>query len=193
MFILDFYLFKKAVGGKSQIIDKIIENFPNEINNYYEPFVGGGSVLLTLLTYSKNNLIKINGKINAYDINDTLINMYKNIQNSHLELYYEIQKIINEYNNCGVDEMINREAENLEEAMLNKENYYYWIRKNYNIRKDIDSISYSAMFIFLNKTCFRGLYRIGPNGFNVPYGNYKNPFNNRLWNIHFVIIIITIF
>ena len=60
----------KCVGGKTQIIDIIIKNFPNEINNYYELFLGGGSVLLALL---QNNKIKINGSINVYDINETLI------------------------------------------------------------------------------------------------------------------------
>jgi DNA adenine methylase len=60
----------KWVGGKTQIIDIIIKNFPNEINNYYELFLGGGSVLLALL---QNNKIKINGSINVYDINETLI------------------------------------------------------------------------------------------------------------------------
>ena len=165
----------KWVGGKSQIIDIVVENFPKEMNNYHETFLGGGSVLLAVLMYKKNNLIEIKGKINAYDVNSSLIATYKNIQSNPNELFDEIQKIISEYNDCDDSDMINREPNNLDEAKENKENYYYWIRSKYNKSKNIHDVSHSAMFIFLNKTCFRGLFRIGPNGFNVPFGNYKNP------------------
>jgi DNA adenine methylase len=166
----------KWVGGKTQIIDKIIINFPLEINNYYEPFLGGGSVLLTLLTYIKNDIIKINGNIYACDVNEPLIYMYKNIQTRHNELYEKIQNIIKNFNECGNGE-INRKPLNIEEAKITKENYYYWIRNKYNKLSinDKNDIIGSAMFIFLNKTCFRGVFRIGPNGFNVPYGHYNNP------------------
>jgi len=70
----------KWVGGKTQIIDKVIANFPIEINNYREIFLGGGSVLFALLSYAKKNIIKIRGNIYAYDLNEQLINIYKNIQ-----------------------------------------------------------------------------------------------------------------
>ena len=166
----------KWVGGKSQIIDKIINNFPKEMNNYREIFLGGGSVLLTLLSYVKKDIIKINDGIYAYDANEPLIYMYKNIQTRHIELYDCLINLINEFNKCGNDE-INRNPKNIEEAIKNKENYYYWIRKNYNklSNDERNDIIGSVMFIFLNKTCFRGVFRIGPNGFNVPYGHYKNP------------------
>ena len=165
----------KWVGGKTQIIDNIIKEFPLEINNYHEIFLGGGSVLLALLSYVKIGNIKINGKIYAYDINEPLIYMYKNIQSNHNELYNEIQLLIEDFNSCGNGEL-NRKPKNIEEAKTLNENYYYWIRSEYN-KSDFDrnSIKGSAMFIFLNKTCFRGVFRIGPNGFNVPYGNYKKP------------------
>jgi DNA adenine methylase len=165
----------KWVGGKTQIIDNIIKEFPLEINNYHEIFLGGGSVLLALLSYVKMGNIKINGKIYAYDINEPLIYMYKNIQSNHNELYNEIQLLIEDFNSCGNGEL-NRKPKNIEEAKTLNENYYYWIRSEYN-KSDFDrnSIKGSAMFIFLNKTCFRGVFRIGPNGFNVPYGNYKKP------------------
>lgn len=166
----------KWVGGKTQILDKLIIEFPTNINNYREIFLGGGSVLLTLLSYVKNGIIKIHGNIYAYDLNEPLIHIYKNIQSNHNELYNEIQKIITEFNSCG-DGEINRTPKNIDEAKIAKENYYYWIRSEYNKLNfnDKKNIIGSAMFIFLNKTCFRGVFRVGPKGFNVPYGHYNNP------------------
>lgn len=166
----------KWVGGKTQLIDKLITDFPVEINNYREVFLGGGSVLFTLLSYVKNGIIKIQGNIYAYDLNEPLIYIYKNIQTHHNELYDAMQTIIKDFNECENGE-INRKPENITEAKYAKENYYYWIRSEYNklCLTDKKSILGSAMFIFLNKTCFRGVFRVGPNGFNVPYGHYKNP------------------
>ena len=166
----------KWVGGKTQILDKLIIEFPLEINNYREIFLGGGSVLLTLLYYVKEGFIKINGNIYAYDLNEPLIYTYKNIQSSHNELYDKIQLLIKDFNECG-DGLLNRNPTNIEEAKQSKENYYYWIRTEYNklSLNDKKELVGSAMFIFLNKTCFRGLFRVGPRGFNVPYGHYNNP------------------
>ena len=169
----------KWVGGKTQIIEKIISNFPVHMNNYHEIFLGGGSVLLTVLQYKKNGIITIGGNIYASDVNQPLIYVYKNIQSNHILLYEEIQILINIYKECTVSPScgneINRKPKTFLEATQSKENYYYWIRQQYNILTDKTSILCSAMFIFLNKTCFRGVFRIGPNGFNVPYGHYKNP------------------
>jgi len=166
----------KWVGGKTQIIDKLITDFPVEINNYREIFLGGGSVLLTLLSYIKSGIIKVHGNIYAYDLNEPLIYIYKNIQTHHNELYDVMQTIITDFNECENGE-INRTPTNIAEAKIAKENYYYWIRSEYNklCLTDKKSILCSAMFIFLNKTCFRGVFRVGPKGFNVPYGHYNNP------------------
>jgi len=166
----------KWVGGKTQIIDKLIVDFPREINNYREIFLGGGSVLFTLLSYVKSGAVKLHGNLYAYDLNEPLIYMYKNIQTNHNALYDELQNMITEFNGCG-NGKLNRNPANRGEATELKENYYYWIRSEYNklCSTDRQSVLVSAMFIFLNKTCFRGIFRVGPNGFNVPYGNYKNP------------------
>ena len=166
----------KWVGGKTQIIDKLIVDFPIEINNYREAFLGGGSVLLAFLSYVKSGIIKINGNIYAYDLNEPLIYIYKNIQTQRNELYDILKNIITDFKECG-NGKINRTPENIEEAKIAKENYYYWIRSEYNKLSIIDKkgILGSAMLIFLNKTCFRGIFRVGPNGFNVPYGHYSNP------------------
>jgi len=166
----------KWVGGKTQIIDKLIMDFPVEMNNYHEIFLGGGSVLLTLLSYVKSGIIKVKGNIHAYDLNEPLIYVYKNIQTCHNELYDELQTIITNFNQCG-NGPINRMPKDIEEAKIAKENYYYWIRSEYNklCLPDKKGTLGSAMFIFLNKTCFRGIFRVGPKGFNVPYGNYTNP------------------
>jgi DNA adenine methylase len=131
---------------------------------------------LTLLSYVKNGVIKINGNIYAYDLNEPLIHIYKNIQSNHNELYDEIQKLIIEFNSCANGE-INRAPKNIDEAKIAKENYYYWIRSEYNKLSVAEkkTITGSSKFIFLNKTCFRGVFRVGPHGFNVPYGHYDNP------------------
>lgn len=178
----------KWVGGKTQILDKLISEFPTEINNYREIFLGGGSVLLALLSCVKNGMIKIHGNIYAYDLNEPLIYVYKNIQSNHDELYNLIQTLITEFNSCGNGE-INRTPTTIDEAKIAKENYYYWIRCEYNKLGGDDKISGlgSAMFIFLNKTCFRGVFRVGPRGFNVPYGHYNNPEiinKEHLYEIH---------
>jgi len=163
--------FLKWIGGKTQIIANIISKIPSKINNYHEPFLGGGSVLFALLSLQKQNKITIEGKIFAYDLNSILINTYKNIQNNKDKLFCYITKYIIEYDNIK-GKIINRTAKTLKEAKTSKESYYYWIRRKFN-NMDKNTIECSALFMFLNKTCFRGMYREGPNGFNVPYGHYK--------------------
>ncbi len=164
----------KWVGGKTQIIDKIMEHFPIEMNNYHELFLGGGSVLLALLSYQADNKIKINGSINAYDINPIIINMFINIRDNPLEIYKYIKKLIFHFNKITVNNG-NRKIKHMNQ-ITSKESFYYWLRYKFNKLKTKEtSIRVSAIFIFLNKTCFRGVYREGPNGFNVPYGNYNNP------------------
>jgi len=168
--------FLKWVGGKTQIIEKLIKNFPKKINNYHEIFLGGGSVLFALLSFIKEGLIKLNGKVYAYDLNESLIHVYKNIQKNPIDVFNKVEELINDFQKC-VGTEVNRNPVSIDDAKQSKENYYYWIRHNYNSldRNGKNSINGSAMFIFLNKNCFRGLFRIGPNGFNVPYGNYVNP------------------
>ena len=140
-------------------------------------FLGGGSVLLALLTYINHGLINITGNVYAYDLNEPLINVYKNIQLNPVELYNEIHDIIEDFNSSDISDDVNRNPKNIQEAKMSKENYYYWIRTQYNALNPTNKKSMlgSAMFIFLNKTCFRGVFRVGPKGFNVPYGHYNNP------------------
>lgn len=160
----------KWVGGKSQIIDKIMGAFPAEINNYHEPFLGGGSVLLALLSSDKN----IAGKIRANDINACLIQMYKDIQNSPEALVENLEKVCAEYFSCPSTGTLIKNADDVNK-FTSRETYYYWARQCFNNVKQTPNLTTSALFIFLNKTGFRGMYREGPNGFNIPYGNYKNP------------------
>lgn len=69
--------FLKWVGGKTQIIGDVMHAFPKSMNNYHEPFLGGGSVLLALLSHVRNGTIAVSGKIYASDLNANLINLYK--------------------------------------------------------------------------------------------------------------------
>ena len=166
----------KWVGGKTQIIKDILNLFPSIINNYYEPFLGGGSVLFALLSYIQANKITLNGKIYASDINQNLIYFYINLQNNPQLLIKEITKITNQFNQISGN-VVNRKPKTLQEANTSQESYYYWIRSKFNLLTDTNKANpeASAMLLFLNKTCFRGIYRESSNGFNVPFGNYKNP------------------
>jgi DNA adenine methylase len=168
--------FLKWVGGKTQIISNIINEMPIKMNNYYEIFLGGGSVLFAILSLQRDSHIEIKNKVYAYDFNKPLIYLYKNIQSKPINFIKTITKIINEFNEIDGD-IINRKPSDIDEALTSQESYYYWIRKQYNLL-DLDEqcgLLGSAYFLFLNKTCFRGVFRTGPNGFNVPFGHYKNP------------------
>ena len=151
--------FIKWVGGKSQLLEEIKEKYPPKIEKYCEPFVGGGAVLFDILSSQHPETVLIN------DINKELINTYSQIKN-----------------NC--DGMINQlsEIQTIYKTHTLEENkaYFYEKRQRYNELKvngnDAENLEKAALFIFLNKTCFNGLYRVNSKGlFNVPFNNAKNP------------------
>jgi DNA adenine methylase len=153
--------FLKWAGGKTQLITEIEKSLPYEITNkkftYIEPFVGSGAVLFWML----NNFAKLEKAV-INDINEDLINTYKTIASRPKELISILQVLQNEFHGLeGKDEQ--------------KKEYYYQKREFYNTRKEEQS-GQAALFIFLNRTCFNGLYRVNKsNGYNVPMGSYKRP------------------
>ena len=153
--------FLKWAGGKTQLISEIEKNLPTSIANkrftYIEPFVGSGAVLFWML----NDFPQM-GKAVINDINEDLINTYKTIKSTP-------QKII------SILEMLQEEYHSLDNLEDKKKEYYYKKRELFNKRQQ-ESIVHSALFIFLNRTCFNGLYRVNrKNEFNVPIGSYKKP------------------
>ena len=155
--------FVKWAGGKGSLLNQLNNYYPLELKNgkiecYIEPFVGGGAVLIDIL---QNYDVK---EAYAFDINIDLINSYNVIKNDVEELITNLKLLEKEYLNLEKDD---------------RKEYFYNIRKQYNsyrITKDEMSLQKAIEFIFLNRTCFNGLYRVNKNGdFNVPMGNYKNP------------------
>lgn len=168
--------FIKWVGGKSKLLDNIFKHFPKEIESYYEPFLGGGSVLFNLLFMLESGKIKCNNII-VNDLNATLIDLYKYIKISPNDFLKELEEIVGTYNkskNIDYPKRYKFTNKSLEESVKCGRVYlYYHYRDMYN--KEPRGIRKCALFIFLNKTCFRGLYRENSKGdYNVPYGNYKN-------------------
>lgn len=150
--------FLKWAGGKGQLLNKIelIYPFDENITKYAEPFVGGGAVLFDIL--NKYDL----DEIYISDINSELINTYNVIQNNIEELIYLLWEYHNEY--IYLDEEDRKMYYNYKRDLFNEMN-----TTSYSIRK-------AALMIFLNKTCFNGLYRVNKQGlFNVPMGKYKKP------------------
>ena len=139
--------FVKWAGGKRQLIPQIRERMPEKYNDYYEPFVGGGAVIFDLLP--------ANALIN--DINKALINTYRTICNESDAFLKEVNRLDNDMWEDG-------------------KKYYYTIREHYNdklMRSEYD-VELAALFVFINKHCFNGLYRVNGKGlFNVPYNNSR--------------------
>lgn len=161
----------KWVGGKTQIIEKVMEKFPATMNSYHEPFVGGGSVLFALLDARANGDITVSGSINAYDANPRLIDVYVQIQTNKDALFAAIGRYMVVYADITGTE-INRAPKNMEDATSSQESYYYWMRTKFN-EPATPTTERAALFMVLNKTGFRGMYREGPNGLNIPFGHYK--------------------
>ena len=154
--------FIKWVGGKGQLLSEINKLYPVElgknINKYAEIFLGGGAVLFDILSKYKLDEVYISDK------NLELINTYKSIRDNVDILIKSLKEMEEQY------------------IPLNNEDrkiYYYEKREEYNslkINSEVNNIEKAVLFIFLNKTCFNGLYRVNKKGeFNVPMGAYKKP------------------
>ncbi len=153
--------FLKWVGGKTQLlteIDYLIQSkfLKEDKVTYIEPFVGGGAVLFHVLTqFSNINNVVIN------DINVNLIHAYSLIKNNPQELITLLSQIEREYSAINSEE---------------KRKEFYLIKRDQFNQKEISIIEKTVLLLFLNKTCFNGLYRVNKQGkFNVPFGKYKQP------------------
>ena len=151
--------FVKWAGGKTQLLEEIRKKYPSQIKKYCEPFVGGGAVLFDVLNKFQPTKVLIN------DINKDLMNVYAQIKNEcHflIETLSEIDALYKNQNPEKNRKLFYEKRERYNEIKLNED-------KSENIEK-------AALFIFLNKTCFNGLYRVNSRGlFNVPYNNATNP------------------
>jgi len=154
--------FLKWAGGKGQLLSEIEKYYPfnnSHITKYAEPFVGGGAVLFDIL--SKYDL----ESIYISDINAELINTYRIIRDNIDELIAILVTMQNEF--------IPKDTETRKTYYLEKRSKFNDLKINGNENVNIEK---AALMIFLNKTCFNGLFRVNKKGlFNVPMGSYKNP------------------
>ena len=146
--------FIKWAGGKSRLIDQYKPFLPADFDRYHEPFLGGGA----LFFYLAPQLIAQGKKAYLSDLNPELVNVYRCVRD-HVEALIE---------------------QLAEHQALHSETHYYAVRSLPHsptaLPVEADAISRAARFIYLNKTCYNGLYRENAKGhFNVPIGRYKNP------------------
>ena len=149
MRMIDSPRFVKWAGGKQQLIEQFKPFFPKKFNNYFEPFVGSGAVAFYIIQeFNPPNVF-------LCDINAELINAFNTIKSD-------------------VKALIVKLKQHKESHLTLREKYYYKVRSINPNRLSV--IERAARFIYLNKTCFNGLYRVNSkDGFNVPMGSYKNP------------------
>lgn len=151
--------FLKWAGGKTQLIPQIEKYIPSRFEHgefqYVEPFVGGGAFIFHVLSNYPN--VK---KVIINDLNKDLINCYQVVKEQAPELINELFALQNLF---------------LDLTYEGRKSLYLEIRHKFNLRNS-DSLKQASFFIFLNRTCFNGLYRVNrKNEFNVPMGDYKNP------------------
>jgi len=139
-------LFLKWAGGKSQLIEQFENLFPHVFNNYYEPFIGSGAVFFYVRS-------KLNPKnVFLSDVNEELINCFIVVRDRLAEL---VESLSNHRKNHSKD--------------------YYYGTRSVDV-SHLDTVERASRLIYLNKTCFNGLYRVNSKGkFNVPIGDYQNP------------------
>lgn len=153
--------FIKWVGGKGQLIEQLTNLLPKDFccwkdTTYIEPFVGGGAMLFYMLQHFPN--IK-HAVIN--DINTDLTTCYQTIRDNAEELILSLKDIEEYYLSIKEEE--------------ERKSFFMSVREQYN-QKNLAPVDNTTKFIFLNRTCFNGLYRVNKSGlFNVPFGKYKNP------------------
>lgn len=152
--------FIKWVGGKSQLLQQLERHLPPELYEeeftYIEPFVGGGAMLFYMLQNFRNiRQVVIN------DINRNLTEAYRAIKQEPEGLVYRLKHIEQQYLNITTED--------------DRKNFYLEMRRRFN-EESLRSLDKTAILIFLNRTCFNGLYRENAKGkFNVPFGRYANP------------------
>lgn len=151
----------KWAGGKKQLLPELIahipEGFGKTITKYAEPFVGGGAFLFSILCSYNLDAVYIS------DINKTLITTYKTVRDRVDDLVEELSRLQEQFKSLEKE---------------SQKTFYYEKREQYNqlIEKQNDVLKVASLFIFLNRTCFNGLYRVNArNKFNVPMGDYVNP------------------
>ena len=145
--ISDVKPFVKWVGGKRQLMQDLENNFPNQFCTYHEPFLGGGAVMFNLLSKEPKM------PCNVSDFNADLILAYVTIRDKLGKLVESLENHSKNYHKNSIE-------------------YYYQVRKQ-EPKQQIEKVS---RLIFLNRTCFNGLYRVNKKGqFNVPLGRYTNP------------------
>lgn len=152
--------FIKWVGGKTQLIEQLDAQLPADFDKwenvtYIEPFVGGGAMLFYMLQkYPNIHRVVIN------DINRDLTTCYETVRDQPNELIASLKELEDSYLALNMDE---------------REKFFLSTRARYN-EKNLDAVNNTALFFFLNRTCFNGLYRVNKSGsFNVPFGKYVNP------------------
>ena len=151
--------FLKWAGGKGKLLTQLSEHLPKRISEepftYIEPFVGGGAMLFYMLQHFSN--IK---KVVINDVNGDLILAYKTIKDDVESLIESLNNLEKKYYSIDAEK---------------RSDMYYDIREQYNQHQG-ESVARVSQLIFLNKTCFNGLYRVNSKGFfNVPFGRYVNP------------------
>ena len=161
-------------GGKSQVLKHLAPHIPRYMRNYYEPFLGGGSVLLYILDQASKGNTVIDGGVTCADINKSLILTFDTIKNHTERVIQQYEDLCYVFENCDSEDMCKKHYA----GCVCKECYYHAIRTDFNARckrhlatnATLDStnmsrihvmarVTIAAQFLFLNATCYRGLYR----------------------------------